>query len=75
MPRATLIAENVTIPILLDAIEKSDPTPLVELESSGVKLFSKDEALSILRRLGEAPYKFQLERCVIQDRPKITVTK
>ncbi|MCU1268964.1 MAG: PHP-like [Acidobacteriaceae bacterium] len=75
VPRATLIAENVTIPALLDAIDKNDPTSLTELESSGIRVFNKDDALSILRRLNETPYRFQLERCVVQDRPKITVTK
>lgn len=75
VPRATLIAENVTIPKLLEAMEKNDPTSLMELESSGVKVFGKEEALSILRKLSEAPHKFRLERCIVQDRPKIKVTK
>jgi hypothetical protein len=75
VPRASLIADEVTIPRLLDAIEKTDPGPLTNLESSGVKVFTKEETLAILRKLGEPPYKFRLERCTLQDRPKITVTK
>ncbi|HKH98583.1 MAG TPA: AAA family ATPase [Candidatus Sulfotelmatobacter sp.] len=75
VPRAALIAEGVTIPRLLDLIEKNDPTPLMELESAGVKVFSRNDALEILRKVGEEPHRFGLERCVIQDRPKITVTK
>jgi ABC-type cobalamin/Fe3+-siderophores transport system ATPase subunit len=75
VPRASLIAGNVTIPKLLEAMEKNDPTSLMELESSGVKVFSKEDALAILRKLSELPHGFRLERCIIQDRPKITVTK
>ena len=70
-----MISEHVTIPKLLDAIEKNDPSPLAELEIGGVKLFSKDDALIILRKLSEPQHKFRLERCVIQDRPRITITK
>ena len=75
VPRATLIVENVTIPRLLDSIAKNDPAPLTELESAGARLFSRNDALEILRKLGEEPHRFGLERCVVQDRPKITVTK
>jgi ABC-type cobalamin/Fe3+-siderophores transport system ATPase subunit len=75
VPRATLIAENITIPALLDSLDRNDPALLMELESAGVKLFLKNEALEILKKLSEEPQRFGLERCVIQDRPKITVTK
>ncbi|MGD0182553.1 MAG: TrlF family AAA-like ATPase [Terriglobales bacterium] len=76
VPRAALITENVTVSALLEALAKNDPTALTELEASpGVKLFSRNEALEILKRLGQTPYKFKLERCVVEDRPKITVTK
>jgi energy-coupling factor transporter ATP-binding protein EcfA2 len=74
--RATIITETVTVAGLLDAIAKNDPIPLTEIEASpGVKLFSKNEALDILKRLGQTPHKFKLERCLVDDRPKITVTK
>jgi hypothetical protein len=69
VPRAALIAETVTVPKLLDAIEQNDPKPLPSIESSGTRIFSQQEALGILRRLGEDPHKFKLERCMVQDRP------
>jgi ABC-type cobalamin/Fe3+-siderophores transport system ATPase subunit len=75
VPRASLITEEVTVNRLLDAIERMDPTPLTNLESSGTKVFTKDEALALLRKLAESPYKSRLERCIVQDRPKIAVTK
>ncbi len=76
VPRATVITETVTVAGLLQAIAKNDPTPLTEIEASpGVKLFSKNEALDVLKRLGQTPHKSRLERCVVEDRPKITVTK
>lgn len=75
VPRAALIVENVTIPKLLDSIDKNDPTLLTELELAGVKVFARSEALEILKKLGEEPHRFNLERCHVQDRPKITVTK
>ena len=76
VPRAALIDENVTVPGLLDAIAKSDPDTADRNRS-----FTWSKALRQERRAGnpqaveQAPHKFNLERCVVEDRPKITVTK
>jgi len=76
VPRAALLVEHVSVPHLLDAIKKSDPNPILKVTApDGTKPFSKTDALEMLKVLAQAPYAFRLERCVFDDRPKITVTK
>jgi ABC-type cobalamin/Fe3+-siderophores transport system ATPase subunit len=76
VPRAALIAEQVTIPTLLDCIKKKDPAPIANIiGTDGLKPFNKTEALEILDVLGQLPNLFRLQRCEIDDRPRITVTK
>ena len=76
VPRSALIIEQVTVPKLLEAVRKSDPTPIENVSAvGGIKPFSKTDALEILKALGQSPHLFRLERCVVEDRPKITVTK
>jgi len=76
VPRAALLIEQVPVPQLLDAVRKNDPNPIVNVAASdGTNPFSKTDALEILKALARPPYIYRLERCVFDDRPKITVTK
>lgn len=76
VPRTSLLVEQLPLPHLLDAIRKSDPTPVLSIEAKdGTKPFSRTDALELLRTLAQPPYIYRLERCIVEDRPKITVTK
>jgi ABC-type dipeptide/oligopeptide/nickel transport system ATPase component len=76
VPRAALLVEKITVPRLLHSIRRSDPTALVQLRSDdGSAPFNKAEALEVVKNLSPRHILFQLERCEIADRPKITVTK
>lgn len=76
VPRTSLLVEQVPIHQLLDAIRKSDPTPILNVMApDNTKPFSRTDALELLRALVQPPYIYRLERCVVEDRPKITVTK
>ncbi|MGH9761040.1 MAG: AAA family ATPase, partial [Blastocatellia bacterium] len=67
---------QVTVPRLLQAIAKKDVAALLAVvRDDGDKEFSKADALDLLKTLGEAATLFQLERCEVEDRPRITVTK
>lgn len=76
VPRATLIAQQLTLPALLDAVHKKDASALMALkDESGSSVFNKRDADEVLIRLAEPPTIFKLERCVVEDRPRISVTK
>jgi len=73
--RAQILVESLTVPRLLEAIEKNNISGLTALKVDGVKLFPPSEASEILKRLGQPAVKFALERCNIEDLPKLTITK
>lgn len=73
--RAQVLVEVLTVPRLLDAIEKNDTNALTALKLDGVKVFSPVDATEIMKRLAQPAMKFALERCSVEDLPKVTVTK
>jgi ABC-type lipoprotein export system ATPase subunit len=76
VPRAALLTEVVTVPRLLECIQKTDPDPIVAVENKdGLKPFSKSDALEILRMLAIPANLHRLQRCIMEDRPRIIVTK
>ena len=76
VPRAALIVEQIPVPQLLTMIRKNDPNSILNVKASdSTKPFSKTDALEILKTLAQAPCIYRLERCLFDDRPKITVTK
>ncbi len=76
VPRAALLVEKLTVPRLLEMIQRNDATTVSELaDEHGVRPFSLADARDILARLAEPANRFALERCAIDDRPKLTVTK
>lgn len=75
VPRANVLVQQLTVPKLLAAIEKGTTTPLKTLQSGGATVFNESDAQQILQRLGAQDVKFALERVVVEDLPRLTVTK
>ena len=76
VPRASLITETLTLPKLLQAIEKKDLKSITELAfEDGTRPFDADDAQELLARLGEPKVKYALERCEVHNRPQLHVTK
>jgi energy-coupling factor transporter ATP-binding protein EcfA2 len=76
VPRASVLTEKLTVPLLLDAIGRKDPEPIVALRTDeGGAVFNRAEAMTLIERLAPDPIRFQLERCEVFDRPRLTVTR
>jgi DNA repair exonuclease SbcCD ATPase subunit len=76
VPRANLITEKLTLPKLLEAIEKKTPAAISALVfDDGTQPFNSQDANEILARLGEPGVKYALERCAVHDLPRLLVTK
>jgi energy-coupling factor transporter ATP-binding protein EcfA2 len=76
VPRAALLVEQIPMPQLLEVIKKNDPSQIVKIVApDGSQPFSRNDALGILKALSLPPCIYRLERCIFEDRPKITVTK
>jgi hypothetical protein len=76
VPRANLLTQKLTLPLLLDAIEKRNAAALTALQfDDGARPFDKQDAADILERLSEPSVKFALERCAVHDLPRLLVTK
>jgi ABC-type lipoprotein export system ATPase subunit len=74
--RATLLTEKLTVPALLEVIEKRNTHALTTLAlDDGTRPFNAHDATEILDRLGEPKVKFALERCEVHDLPRLQVTK
>ena len=76
VPRCALLVEQVTVPGLLDAIRKTDTWAVTKVTTAdGFKPFNKSDAQALLEVLAQQQTLFRLQRCQVEDRPKITVTK
>jgi energy-coupling factor transporter ATP-binding protein EcfA2 len=76
VPRASVLVQQLTVPKLLEAIEKNNTAAITALkDTGGATVFDKQDAQQIIDRLREAPVRFALERVAIDDLPKLTVTK
>ena len=76
VPRCALLVEQVTVPGLLDAIRKTDTEAVKKVTSAdGLKPFSKSDAHALLQVLDQQETLFRLQRCQVEDRPKITLSK
>lgn len=76
VPRAALITEQLTLPKLLEAIEKRNAVALTALTfDDGTQPFDGRDAAEILERLKEPKVKYALERCAVHDWPRLLVTK
>lgn len=76
VPRAPLLIEGLTMPGLLQAIDKKDTGPITAIKTAvGARVFSKADAQMIIERLSDPPIRLALERCEVQDLPRLAVTK
>jgi ABC-type lipoprotein export system ATPase subunit len=76
VPRATLLIQRLTVPGLLNAIDKNEITAIMSLTTEeGAKVFDKPDAERIIERLSDPAIRFALERCQVYDLPRLTVTK
>ncbi len=76
VPRASLLVEDLTVPNLLQALQKKDKRVITELKTSdGVRVFDSADATSILEKLSQKHVLNALERCEVHDLPKLVVTK
>ena len=76
VPRASALTEKLTVPKLLDCIARKDPSAIQALMTDeGVTIFAKADTVALFERLSPYPVRFRLERAVVFDRPRLTVTK
>ena len=76
VPRASALTERLTVPNLLDCIYRKDTSAIQVLKTDeGVNIFAKADAVALLERLSPNAVRFRLERAVVFDRPRLTVTK
>ena len=76
VPRASALTEKLTVPKLLDCIDRKDTSAIQALRTvEGVNIFAKADAAALFERLSPKPVRFRLERAVVFDRPRLTVTK
>jgi ATPase subunit of ABC transporter with duplicated ATPase domains len=74
--RANWLVKQLTVPVLLDAVERKDVRPIVGLETrEGVQVFRLEEAQTIIDRLGQQTEKFALERASLHDLPRLQITR
>ena len=74
--RASYLVEDLTVPNLLEAIQKSDPSQLTALTTKdGTQAFDSAEAKAVLERLSTPSVRFALERVALFDVPKLLVSK
>lgn len=74
--RASALTEKLTVPKLLDCIYRKNTSAILALMTDeGVNIFSKADVAALFERLSPNPVRFRLERAVVFDRPRLTVTK
>jgi len=76
VPRAALLTEILTLPKLLEAVERKNVTAITTLAfEDGTAPFNKEDALEIIKRLSDPKVQRALERCEVHDKPRLVVTK
>ena len=75
VPRAKTLVQQLTVPRLLEAVERGDVSSLTGLKDGGVAVFDKQEAQQIVEKLRIPHVRFALERVAIDDLPRLSVTK
>ena len=76
VPRAALLVEKLTVPRILEAIDRIDSAPFAALETAtGVKLFSLTDAAEIIERLSQPAVRFALACCPVEDLPRLIIRR
>lgn len=73
--KAKAMVSQLTVPGLLSALEKMKTAPLLEVMADGVKIFSPADVKGIMVALSEPTVMAALEKCEVNDLPKLIVTK
>lgn len=75
-PRAARLVEEMTIPVLLEAIHRKNVQAFLDIKTpEGVEVFDRGEALSIIEKLSAPAIKFALERATLHDLPRLKVSR
>jgi hypothetical protein len=75
-PRAARIVEDMTIPVLLDAIQRRNVKAFLEIRTpEGVRVFNESEAGAIIEKLSVPAIRFALERAPLHDLPRLKVSR
>jgi hypothetical protein len=76
VPKAGLIASQLSPIMLLDAMKRKDTSRLEQVvDNDSNQVFSKSDANTILEKMSEWDYKTKLELCNFEDLPEIKVSK
>jgi energy-coupling factor transporter ATP-binding protein EcfA2 len=75
IPRASLIAAQISPLELLAALNKMETAKLTSIRDAENQVFNTAEATAILQAFTSSEAKFSLERCAFDDRCEIKVTK
>ena len=71
VPRASALTEKLTVPKLLDCIDRKQTSPIQALMTDeSVNIFTKADAAALFERLSPNSVRFRLERAVVFDRPR-----
>lgn len=74
--KARVIVEKLTVPGLLVAIAKSQTAALTSIRiEDDVQPFSNTDAKEILEKLNESSIRAELQKCHVDDLPRLTVTR
>lgn len=75
-PRADYLVRELTIPLLLDAIQRKHPEAITDLKTpEGVAVFKLEEAKQIIEKLSAPPIKSALEGAILHDLPRLNVSR
>jgi ABC-type branched-subunit amino acid transport system ATPase component len=75
-PRAARLVEEMTIPVLLEAVQRKTVKAFLEIKTpEDVEVFDRQEALSIIEKLSAPAIRFALERATLHDLPRLTVSR
>lgn len=76
VPKATLIASQVPVFQLLEAIAKGEAKVFTDIKDrDGNSVFNLTDARTIIMTLSQEAVRHSIERCRFEDRPEIIVTK
>lgn len=75
-PRAARLVEEMTIPVLLQAIQRNDIQSFLDIKTpEDVGVFDREEVISIIEKLSAPAIKFALERATLHDLPRLKVSR
>lgn len=76
VPKSTALIQNLGVPALIEAIQSGDIQTLEKgCQRDGRRLLKPNEAQAIVDRMAQFQYRRQLEECLYEDYPYLTVTR